>query len=131
MPHLGRHHRRLWRALIGCAVAFAVAAQSLLIVFGGFGDAALADQATPAFAICHHDDSEAPAAPAGVPGNQACSHCIFCFAGSQHLVLGSPPAVSHRIRIAVAVIAPSGDERSLTRRPGYAIANPRGPPSGV
>ena len=42
-----RGMKQLWRPLIGIVVAYAVAAQSLLIVLGGFSLATRADTATP------------------------------------------------------------------------------------
>jgi hypothetical protein len=117
---------RLWRPLIGIVVAYAVAAQSLLIAIGGFQLIARADS-TPAFELCVHDAQGAPP-PADVPSHPGCSHCIFCFAGSHHAVIGSPPVLFQRVdvatidgvRLAVAQIPP--------RLPAHSIASPRGPP---
>ena len=74
--------KRFLRPLIGIVVAYAVAAQSLLIVVGGFylganvGDDALAVE------LCLHDAQDTPELPAGNTGHNSITHCIFCFAGS-------------------------------------------------
>src|ERR1700761_8526469 len=81
-----------WRALVAIAVAYAVAAQSLLIALGGFALAAPASDAPAAFELCLHDGGAAPALPVGAPTHVPCTHCIFCFAGAHHAVIGSSPA---------------------------------------
>ena len=84
--------RDLWRPLIGVIVAYAVAAQALLIALGGFSLPASAGDAAPGFELCLHDTEGAPAAPAGIPDQSGCNHCIFCFAGAHHALA---PAPSH------------------------------------
>jgi hypothetical protein len=125
-------NRRFWRALISVVVAYAVAAQSLLIVLGGFALAAQANDATPAFELCLHDTQEdakgAPQLPAGKSDHSGCTHCIFCFAGSHHAVIGASPALFHRLDIEFLVVEPVANERPRPRTPAYSIANPRGPP---
>jgi len=123
-----RGHCGFWRPLIGIAVAYAVAAQSLIIVLGGFGLIVPADQGVPGFAICHHEGSDAPAAPAGAPGDPACNHCIFCFAGSQHVVLASPPTLLRDGVAEVVEARPRAASHIVILRSAYTIAIPRGPP---
>jgi hypothetical protein len=121
---------RLWRSLIGIVVAFAVAAQSLLIVLGGFSTLAQASPAASTFEICHHD-AEAPGLPAEAPSHPGCSHCIFCFAGSHHAALGWSPVLLQRMDVA-AIDAPWVPHRD--RLPGlsaHSIASARGPPIGA
>jgi hypothetical protein len=120
--------REFWRRAIAVVIAYAVAAQSVLIVLGGFGLAARADQASPGFELCHHDAQESPASPAGAPGRPDCSHCIFCFAGSQHALIGSPPVLFHRVPVVVMQIPRAAEKHFVARRPSYSIASPRGPP---
>jgi hypothetical protein len=119
--------RRLWRPFIGIVVAYAVAAQSLLIVLGGFSSLAQADTAAPAFEICHHEGG-VPGLPANVPDHPGCNHCIFCFAGSHHALMGSPPALFTRLDVAVIEIAVAVDKHHLPRLSAHSIASPRGPP---
>jgi hypothetical protein len=118
---------RLWRPFIGIVIAYAVAAQSLLIVLGGFSALAQADSAAPAFELCHHD-AGAPGLPAQVPGHPGCSHCIFCFAGSHHAVMGSPPSLFRRLAAVVIEAAVVVDRHDLPHLSAHSIASPRGPP---
>jgi hypothetical protein len=118
----------LWRSFIGVVVAYAVAAQSLLIALGGFTLPARADQSAPAFELCLHDAQGAPDLPAGNPGHNGCTHCIFCFAGSHHAMVGSPPVLFHRLEAEFINGPWATDKLRLPRPPAYSIANPRGPP---
>jgi hypothetical protein len=113
--------KQFWRPLIGVVVAYAVAAQSLLIALGGFSLPAHADVAVPGFELCLHDSQGAPALPAEAPAHPGCSHCIFCFAGS-------PPVLFSRVDVAVIDAPWVADKHSLPRLSAYSIASPRGPP---
>ena len=57
--------KRFLRPLIGIVVAYAVAAQGLLIALGGFSLPANVGGDTPAFELCLHDAQDAPELPAG------------------------------------------------------------------
>lgn len=132
MLKLGKSSQRLWRPLIGVVVAYAVAAQALLIALGGFSLPANAGNAAPGFELCLHDSEDAPAAPAGIPKSSGCGHCIFCFAGAHHAI---PPAPRHALlhyvyREAVGVDWVA-DRPALARPSAYSIASPRGPPIGA
>lgn len=130
MRKLGSTHDRFWRPLIGIVVAYAIAAQSLLIVLGGFSALAQADTAAPAFELCHHD-ADAPGLPAGAPGHPACNHCIFCFAGAHHAVIGQSPTLFRKLE-AAAIDAPwVADKSRQPRLSAHSIASPRGPPIGA
>jgi hypothetical protein len=120
--------RRFLRPLIGIVVAYAVAAQSLLIAVGGFAIPANASDGAPAFTLCLHDADNAPSAPAGVPDAAGCSHCIFCFAGAHHAAVTPPPVVVDRARLYVVEAIWVADEHFPPRLAPYTIANPRGPP---
>jgi hypothetical protein len=120
--------KRLWRPLIGVVVAYAVAAQSLLIVLGGFPVTAQANEGAPAFELCLHDGQAAPALPGGNPGHSSCTHCIFCFAGSHYAVVGAPPFAFHRVYIEMVEAQWAADKHPLPRLPAHSIASPRGPP---
>ncbi|MGB7101630.1 MAG: hypothetical protein WBD95_23040, partial [Xanthobacteraceae bacterium] len=85
--------KRFVRPLLAIAVAYAVAAQSLLLAFGGFAPAAPSDTSAPAFELCLHDGQAAPGSSDGVPSHPGCTHCIFCFAGSHHAVAAATPAL--------------------------------------
>jgi hypothetical protein len=123
----GRKAKRLWRSLVGIVAAYAVAAQSLLIVLGGFSALAQADPAAQALELCHHD-ADAPGLPAGAPGHPACNHCILCFAGSDHAVIRPSSTLLHRVDVAVIDAPWVANKGSLTRPSAHSIANPRGPP---
>jgi hypothetical protein len=126
---------RFWRPLVGVVVAYAVAAQSLLIALGGFALPARANDGAPAFALCLHDSQgsvqAAPDLPAGDPDHSGCTHCIFCFAGSHHAVIGTSPAVFQRVHVAIVVFRRMADKSGLPQLRPHSIANPRGPPLGV
>ena len=122
---------RFWRSLLSVVVAYAVAIQSLLIAVGGFSLPADAGQNTPAFELCLHDAAGEPALPASNPDQSGCTHCIFCFAGAHHAVIGTAPAVFHRVNVAMVVVAWPGDSSCPRRLARYTIASPRGPPLSV
>jgi hypothetical protein len=119
---------QFWRPLIGVVVAYAVAAQSLLIALGGFSLPTHADAATSGFELCLHDSQGAPALPAEAPAHPGCSHCIFCFAGSHHALIGSPPVLFSRVDVAVIDVPLAADKHGPPRLSAYTIASPRGPP---
>jgi len=127
MIKLGKSNR-LWRPLIGVVVAYAVAAQSLLIVLGGFSLPAQVNDGVAAFELCLHDDHAAPDLPAGNPSHTDCTHCIFCFAGSHHAVTRAPPAVFQRVYAAIVEAPWAADKHVLPHFPAHSIASPRGPP---
>jgi hypothetical protein len=120
--------KRFWRPLIGAVLAYAVAAQTLLIALGSFAPAARADNAGPAFELCLHDTLGAREAPANKPDGSACTHCIFCFAGSHHPVIGTPPAVFHHVHITVIIAPQAAGQLPAHRLPPHSIASPRAPP---
>ena len=125
----GRTSRRLWRPFLGLVVAYAVATQSLLLVLGGFALAAHpTTDAAPAFELCLHDGQDAAKPPAGKPDKAGCTHCIFCFAGSHHALIGSPPVLVYRLDIQFVDVPWVSDRHALPRISAYAIARPRGPP---
>jgi len=126
MFRAGTRTKRFWRPLIGIVVAYAVAAQSLLIAIGGFQSIAHADGA-PAFELCVHDAQDAPA-PAGIPSHPGCSHCILCFAGSHHGVIGSAPVLLARVNVSIVDGVRLAAAQVPPRLPAHAIASPRGPP---
>ena len=122
---------RFWRSLLSVVVAYAVAIQSLLIAVGGFSLPADAGQNTPAFELCLHDAAGEPALPASNPDQSGCTHCIFCFAGAHHAVIGTAPAVFHRVNVAMVVVSRLGETSGLRWLTRYTIASPRGPPLSV
>jgi hypothetical protein len=126
----GTDSRRRCRALIALVVAYAVAAQSLLIALGGFALAAPANDTVPAFELCLHDGA-APALPVGAPTHAPCSHCIFCFAGANHAVIGSPTALAHSANFAIVEVSWTADKYSPPSVAEHSIASPRGPPPRV
>jgi hypothetical protein len=124
----GTNSRRCWRTLVAVVVAYAVAVQSLLIALGGFALAAPASDALAAFELCLHDGGTAPALPDGGPTHSPCTHCMFCFAGANHAVTGSPPALIHRVHFGIVEISWARERHSPPRVADHSIASPRGPP---
>ena len=116
------------RPLIGVAVAYAVAAQSLLIALGGFSFPANVGDDAPAFDLCLHDAQDVPELPAGNPDHTTCTHCIFCFAGSHHAAIGAAPVAFRRVHVESVDAPRVADRQQLSRLPAYSIASPRGPP---
>jgi hypothetical protein len=128
MIGLGFKGAHFWRALLSVVVAYVVAAQSLLIAVASFSLPADAGQNTQVFELCLHDASGAPEVPASKPDLADCTHCILCFAGSHDAVIGTAPAVFHRVNIAVVVVPWACDTSGLRLLTRYTIASPRGPP---
>jgi len=124
MLNLGAVRSRFWRGLIGIAVAYAVATQSLLIGFA-LSLSANAAQGAPAFELCHHEAQDVPQPPAGGSG---CTHCILCSGGSQFAVLDSPPVLFLRVDLTVIEALWAANEHCLPNRSAYSTASPRGPP---
>ena len=120
-----------WRWLIAVVLAHAVAVQALLIALGGFSLAANADQSALAFELCSHDADGATQSPTRTPDQSGCTHCIFCFTGAHHAVIGAAPAVSHRVNVAIVVVRRPAEAPGLRRLTRYTIASPRGPPLSV
>jgi hypothetical protein len=131
MSRLGSGSTLPWRTLLSVVVAYAVAVQSLFIAVAGFSLPADAAQNAPAVELCLHDTSGAPQAPAANPDHSGCTHCIFCFAGAHHAVIGAAPAAFNRVYAAVVAVPWLGGTPGSTRPTRYTIASPRGPPLGA
>ena len=121
--------QRFLRPLIGIVVAYAVAAQGLLIAVGGFSPPANVGDDARAFEFCLHDAQDAPELPAGNPEHTG--HCIFCLAGSHHAAFGAAPVAFHRVHVETIDAPRVADRQHLPRLPAYSIAIPRGPPLGA
>lgn len=120
--------KRFLRPLTGIVVAYAVAAQSLLIAVGGFYLHANVGDNAPAFELCLHDAQDTPELPAGNPDHTGSTHCIFCFAGSHHAAIAASPVAFHRVHVETVDAPQVADRQHLPRLPAYSIAGPRGPP---
>jgi hypothetical protein len=120
--------KRFLRPLIGVVVAYAVAAQSLLIALGGFSFPANVGDDAPAFQLCLHDAPDAPELPGGDPDHTGSTHCIFCFAGSHHATIVAPHGSFHRVYVKNVDAPRLADRQRLPRLSAYSIASPRGPP---
>jgi len=116
---------------MGVVVAYAVAAQTLLIAFGGFSLLTQARDGAPAFELCLHDSQAAPDVPAGNPDHSGCTHCIFCFAGSHHGVVGAPAVVVLPVYVEIVQASWAADKHALPDFLAHSIASPRGPPLGA
>ncbi len=128
MCKFGMRSKRLWRPLIAIVVAYAVAAQSLLIALGALTLAAHAYEGLPTFELCLHGGHTTPDPPAGNPGPPGCNHCIFCFAASHHALVGSPPVLFHHVAAEIIDLPAAADKHCRPRLSAYSIASPRGPP---
>ena len=117
-----------WRWLIAVVLTHAVAAQLLLVVLGGFSLASNAEQSAPAFELCSHDANGATQSPTKIPDQSGCTHCIFCFAGAHHAVIGTARTFFRRVNVAMVVLPWLGDASGLRPPARYTIASPRGPP---
>ena len=123
--------KRFLRPLIGVIVAYAVAAQSLLIIaLGGSSVPVNVGDDAPAFELCLHTQ-DATELPAGNPDHTNCADCIFCFAGSHHAAIGMAPVGFHRVNIAMVVVPWLGETSGLRWLTRHTIASPRGPPFSV
>jgi hypothetical protein len=131
MSRLGRWPKRFWRPFIGVVVAYAVAMQSLLIALGGFALAAPVNDASPAFELCLHSNEAAPALPADAPSHAPCSHCIFCFAGANHAVIGLSTALVHIAYFEIVEVSSTANKYRPPCVADHSIASPRGPPLRV
>ena len=128
MLKTGTDSRRLWRPLIGIVVAYAVAAQSLLIAIGGFQLVAPADN-TVAFELCIHDAQGAPAAGwRSGPSRLQSLHLLLRRIAScgDRLAAGFVPARRCRIRRRRAArrgANPTAAHRSFDREPARSSAS--------
>ena len=125
--------KRFLRPLIGVVVAYAVAAQSLLIAIGGFALPAQASDGALAVELCLHDaqggaTNDPSQLPAGNLDHAPCTHCIFCFAASHDAVIGGSTAVIHRVDVEIAATLAVVRKAARPRAPPHSIASPRGPP---
>jgi len=121
--------KRFLRALIGVSVAYAVAAQGLLIALGGFPPVAQAHDDASGFELCLHDSQDAPAQPpASTPDQSGCTHCLFCFTGAHQALVAGAPATFHRVEVQLAAAPALVSESARPRASPRSIANPRGPP---
>jgi hypothetical protein len=123
--------KRLRRPLIGVVVAYAVAAQSLLIALGGFALSANASDGAPGFELCQHDVQNVPELPVGGSKRPQCTHCIFCFGASHHGVVAARSIIFERLDLETIDASWPGDNRNLPGLRAHAIASPRGPPSAA
>jgi hypothetical protein len=120
--------KRFWRPLVGLVVAYAIAAQGLLIAVGGFCLPATASDVAPAFELCLHDPSDAPGSPVDNSKHSQSTQCLFCFAGTHHAVLAAIPIVFQRIYFEITETHRTADNHSLCGLPAHSIADPRAPP---
>jgi len=119
---------RWWQPLVAIVIAYAVAAQTLLIALGALTIAAQANEGLPAFEICHHGQLAPDQPGRNAPFHHGCNHCIFCFAASHHAVIDAPTLVVHRMATAIIDIPWAADKHCRPRICAHSIANPRGPP---
>jgi hypothetical protein len=114
--------------VLGIVVAYAIAAQSLLIALGGFALLPQADQTAPTAVLCHHVDQGTAPAPADKSRHAGCTLCVFCFAGAHVAVIGAQPILLRRVSIETISTLAGADGQRLPGIPPHSIAEPRGPP---
>ena len=131
MIGFGCRARRYWRPMIGIVVAYAIAAQSLLIAAGGFALPSSADVASPDSALCVHDGQSPAQPPADIPRHSEGMHCILCIPGPHHALTGAPPVLVRHAAIHASTIDWPTDLAPFPGIPAHSIANPRGPPPGA
>ena len=125
MSVMGFRQRRVWRQLVSCLAAYALALQMLLVAFAAPPVAGLgADQDALTAALCMPDKS-APLAPAqNSPGDE---HCKFCPAGGHQAF--AAPALAHHLIVRTAEAAAPPIASTVAPHPrAHASAQPRGPP---
>jgi hypothetical protein len=110
---------------LSIVAAYAIAAQSLLAAFGGFSLPDI-DQNTPVFELCH-GASTMPERPDNNSVYLVCTHCIFCFAGAHHALIGGSNADLHRIDYEILAVASISNESLRPNTPYHSIASARGP----
>jgi hypothetical protein len=127
----GSPPRRLWRRLAGIVVIYALVLQSLFFGFVAAPTLALASvDGFPAFELCQHGPDGAPVSPADLPGHHGDTHCIFCFAGTNHY-LGPAPlplALGRQVDPQSETAWWPVNNRRVSVLSKYSIARPRGPP---
>lgn len=121
----GLQHRRRWRQLVSCIVAYVFALQVVLFGFAAPPFAApAADQDVFTAGLCLHDGG-APVAPGNNSG--ADEHCKFCPIGG-HPVFAAPATVHHTVLRTAETTAPPAADQLAPRPRANAAAQPRGPP---
>ena len=133
-PQSSYIQRGLWRRLTGVVVIYALVLQSLFFGFVAAPTLALASvDGFPAFELCQHGPDGAPVSPADLPGHHGDTHCIFCFAGTNHY-LGSAPlslALGRQVDPQSETAWWPAYNRRVSILSKYSIARPRGPPLGA
>ena len=115
---LGIGPKRLWRPLVGVVVAYAIAAQALLIALGGFSLPAHAHDGAPGFELCLHD-SQARTGLAGrrAPAMTAARIAFSVLPDPHHAVVAAPLAVFHRVYVKIIEAPWAADMRALPLLP--------------
>lgn len=100
---MAKPSHRLWRRVLGCVLAYALALQSFILVLdiGGPAYGASQDPVFAGFELCHHGDATLPNGPAQTPIG---GHCPFCFAGAVFVECPAPCAAHcHTMLFSIAV----------------------------
>jgi hypothetical protein len=126
LERTGSRQTPLWRRLIGCALAYALAVQGVLFALSSAQLAAsAATDATQRIELCLHDPADATNLPAGDHDSKL--HCPFCLAAGQH-VLAAP----HVGLLLIVADAGRGLVRSealqRAKSSQFRSHQPRGPP---
>jgi len=118
----------IWRRVLGCVLAYALALQGFILVLDIGGAASAAPNSVFAGSeLCHHGDATLPNAPAQAPIG---GHCPFCFVGAAFVDCPAPCAAHCRATLSGIAVWP------LTAPQLAALlvnesAWPRGPPAAA
>jgi hypothetical protein len=121
---IGFGHRRPWRRLTSCVVAYAFALHVALFGLAMPPVALAADQGALGAALCLHDQG-APLAPDG--NSDGDGHCKLCTAAGHKLFAAPASALRLVVRPADTVLQPAAD-RFVPDPSAHARPQPRGPP---
>lgn len=100
---MAKPSHRLWRRVLGCVLAYALALQGFILVLdiGGPAYGAAPVSGFAGFELCHHGGATLPNEPAQAPIG---GHCPFCFVGAVFVDCPAPCAAHcHAMLFGVAV----------------------------
>jgi hypothetical protein len=122
--------RWLSRPLVSIVVAYALVVQVFVAAAISRPAADPLDQQFAA-ALCAHDSHGAPVSPGDAPDQACIEHCLGCFAGLNLALIEPDSSAFRAIEFVGAPVTWRADRSAPSRLARFAIAKPRGPPSGA
>jgi hypothetical protein len=120
---------RIWRRVVGCILAYALALQGIGYALAStqiIGQIA-GDDSWPGYELCRGDTSAAEAS-GNIPHNPTGNyHCFYCIAGGNHL-LGAPPFHPGVVAVAFVVVTWPFTPWQISTLNVYSGSRARGPP---